>query len=72
MKTPQLLLLKIEREFWQSDHVRLFGRDYGKRMEKAGFKVIEDRFIDEMPREQAIRYCLPLGEIMYHAIKPVD
>lgn len=61
-----------EREFWQSDHVRLFGRDYGKRMEKAGFKVIEDRFIDEMPREQAIRYCLPLGEIMYHAIKPVD
>ena len=59
-----------EREFWQSDHVRLFGLDYGNRMEKAGFKVIEDNLVKELPKEDVIKYCLPKDEIIYHAIKP--
>ena len=28
-----------ETHFWQKDHVRLYGLDYPKRLEKAGFKV---------------------------------
>ncbi|MFN6085438.1 MAG: SAM-dependent methyltransferase, partial [Fluviicola sp.] len=28
-----------EKHFWQKDHVRLFGNDYPKWLEKAGFRV---------------------------------
>ena len=28
-----------EKHFWQKDHVRLYGLDYPKKLEKAGFKV---------------------------------
>lgn len=56
-----------EREhlYWQSDHVRLFGLDYGKRLQKAGFKVTEDRYVMELPQETIKRYALPPQEIIY-------
>lgn len=54
-----------ERIYWQSDHVRLFGLDYGKRLEKAGFKVTEDRYVMELPDETVTRYALPANEIIY-------
>ncbi|RRB07316.1 methyltransferase domain-containing protein [Larkinella rosea] len=54
-----------ERLFWQSDHVRLFGRDYAERLAKGGFTVIEDRFVFELPREEVKRFSLPAGEIIY-------
>jgi len=41
-----------EKIYWQSDHVRLYGLDYGKRLESAGFKVIEDKFVMELPEEE--------------------
>ena len=59
-----------ERLFWQDDHVRLFGRDYGQRLEKGGFKVTEDRFVmDELSKEEAKRFALPGSEIIYFCQK---
>lgn len=58
-----------ERVYWQSDHVRLFGMDYGKRLEKAGFSVIEDRYVMELPEETVKRYALPPKEIIYFCAK---
>lgn len=54
-----------ERIYWQSDHLRLFGLDYGKRLEKAGFKVTEDRYVMELPKETVNQYALPANEIIY-------
>jgi len=34
--------------FWQFDHVRLYGRDFADRLEKAGFKVKTDKFLISM------------------------
>ncbi len=55
-----------EKHFWQDDHLRLFGRDYGRRLEKGGFKVTEDRFVmDELTAEEVKRYALPANEVIY-------
>ena len=53
----------------QDDHVRLFGLDYGKRLEKAGFKVKECDFINELDPKLVERYALPKGEIIYFCEK---
>jgi hypothetical protein len=58
-----------ERIYWQDDHVRLFGMDYGRRLEKAGFTVTEDRFVMEMDPEKVRRYALPPNEIIYFCAK---
>lgn len=58
-----------ERIYWQSDHVRLFGMDYGKRLQKAGFQVTEDRYVMELPEETVKRYALPPKEIIYFCAK---
>lgn len=58
-----------ERIYWQSDHLRLFGMDYGKRLEQAGFQVTEDRFVMELPEETVKRYALPPKEIIYFCAK---
>ena len=59
-----------ERLFWQDDHVRLFGRDYGQRLEKGGFNVTEDRFVmDELTPEEVKRFALPASEIIYFCQK---
>jgi SAM-dependent methyltransferase len=58
-----------EKVFWQNDHLRLFGRDYNKVLEKAGFRVKEDRFVQEMPKSKSERYALPLEEIIYYCEK---
>ena len=58
-----------ERVYWQDDHVRLYGLDYGKRLEKAGFHVTEDKFVMELPKERVERYALPPKEIIYFCAK---
>lgn len=58
-----------ERVFLQSDHLRLFGKDYGIQLAKAGFKVTEDDFVMQLPAEKAKRYALPTGEIVYFCQK---
>ena len=58
-----------ERVYWQSDHVRLFGLDYGKRLEKAGFKVTEDRYVMDLDPKLVEKYALPGNEIIYFCEK---
>ena len=59
-----------EKHFWQDDHLRLFGRDYGKRLEKGGFKVTEDRFVmEQLTPEEVKLFALPANEIIYFCQK---
>jgi len=59
-----------EKHFLQNDHLRLFGRNYGKELEKGGFKVTEDRFVmDELSKAEVQRYSLPGEEIVYFCQK---
>ena len=44
-----------ERLYWQSDHLRLFGLDYGKKLEEAGFKVTESDFINELNAVECLK-----------------
>jgi SAM-dependent methyltransferase len=58
-----------ERIYGQKDHLRLFGRDYSKKLAAAGFKVTEVDFIKELSSEQVERYALPKDEIIYFCEK---
>lgn len=58
-----------ERLYWQDDHVRLYGLDYGNLLRSAGFEVKEDKFVEEMDLSLAKRYALPIGEIIYFCQK---
>ena len=58
-----------ERLYWQDDHLRLFGLDYGKRLEAAGFKVTEDDFVNKLDSSLVQRFALPKGEIVYFCQK---
>lgn len=58
-----------ERIFGQNDHVRNYGTDYGKRLERAGFTVKEDRFVMELPKGKVKRFALPSEEIIYFCKK---
>ena len=55
--------------YWQSDHLRLFGLDYGKRLAAVGFKVTESNFINELDFNLIERYALQEGEIIYFCEK---
>ncbi|MDN5200833.1 methyltransferase domain-containing protein [Fulvivirgaceae bacterium BMA10] len=58
-----------EQVFGQDDHVRLYGKDYSKRLEKAGFKVTEDEFIHEIDPSWIQKFALPKDEIIYFCTK---
>ncbi len=54
-----------EKHFGQYDHVRFHGLDYGERLKKGGFDVIEEDYVNEFPPEIAERYRLQKNEILY-------
>lgn len=58
-----------ERLYWQSDHLRLFGRDYGDKLTTAGFRVTESNFINEIDPKLVERYALDKNEIVYYCQK---
>ncbi|MBR10765.1 MAG: SAM-dependent methyltransferase [Rickettsiales bacterium] len=57
-----------EKMFGQDDHVRMYGKDYGKRLSSVGFKVSEETFSNELSREEFERFALP-NEIIYRVDK---
>lgn len=59
-----------EKIFGQDDHVRLFGKDYSKRIEKSGLKAQEEKFSSGFSEEEAEHFGISRGEIIYKAIKP--
>jgi SAM-dependent methyltransferase len=58
-----------ERLFGQSDHQRKYGRDYGDRLRKAGFKVTDDNYLQSLSEDVRKRYALPAEEIIYFCEK---
>jgi len=62
---------KREREkiFGQDDHVRKYGRDYPKRIEMAGLKAVEDRFVFGLTKETVFRYGLSASEVIYIGVR---
>ena len=59
-----------EKRFGQYDHVRSHGRDYPKRLEAAGFKVILENYVKEFEPAIIKRFRLPEDEIIYLSFKP--
>jgi SAM-dependent methyltransferase len=58
-----------EKAFGQSDHLRIYGRDYGKKLSAAGFEVLADQFVKNLPDEVRKKHALPIDEIIYFCKK---
>ena len=54
-----------EKHFWQYDHVRLYGLDYQKKLEAAGFEVEIYDYHQDMPKEQYEKYRFHPDELLY-------
>lgn len=54
-----------EKYYWQKDHVRLFGQDYPKWLEKAGFRVTVFDKESKYDQKLIARYRLQKEEILY-------
>lgn len=59
------------REFGQYDHVRVYGLDYYKRLEHAGFIVEQVDYTKQIPAADVEKYCLEKGEILPVVRKPL-
>ncbi len=59
-----------EEMFGQDDHVRRYGKDYSARIEQAGLRAVEDRFVDSLGEDQRVRYGVSRGETIFVGIKP--
>lgn len=58
-----------EKIFGQDDHVRLFGKDYSKRIARAGLTAIEDQFVNRLTTEEQNKFGLSAGEVLYKGVK---
>ena len=58
-----------ERAFGQSDHVRIYGRDYIDRLNAAGFLVRADDFVMRYTPGEIVRYGLKPDEMIYFCRK---
>jgi SAM-dependent methyltransferase len=58
-----------EKIFGQADHVRKFGKDYSKRVERSGLTCFEDHFAQTMPDADVKRFGIMKGEVIYKAVK---
>ena len=65
INTPQLR----EKYYYQSDHLRLYGRDYPARLVRAGFRVQILNYALLLPLPTAQRFALRLDEPLYLASK---
>lgn len=58
------------RIFGQKDHVRIYGRDYKDRLEKAGFTVKVDNYVRQLGTDVIKKYSLMKEQGIYFCIKP--
>lgn len=58
-----------EKHYWQKDHVRLYGQDYQNRLEKVGFQVKADKFVQELDKQLVSKFALPAEEVIYFCKK---
>ncbi len=61
INTPELR----EKYYWQKDHVRLYGKDYPKRLEEAGFKVETVAYQSKLGNKLTEKYRLNNNEKIY-------
>lgn len=54
-----------EKIFGQDDHVRKFGKDYPKRIERSGLKVVQEDFAQTV----SARFGVSVGEILFKGVK---
>jgi SAM-dependent methyltransferase len=59
-----------ERLFGQKDHVRIYGRDYKDRLEKAGFLVRLDNYVQQLEESKIKKYGLMKNELIFLCSKP--
>jgi len=57
--------------FWQKDHVRLFGLDYGAKLRAAGFDVTEDDYAGSFSSDEVEYYRIWDKETIYLCKKPL-
>jgi hypothetical protein len=57
--------------FGQYDHVRVYGRDYFKKLRTIGFEVEEVNYTTRLTDSQIDRYRLAKGEIIPVCRKPI-
>ena len=69
IENPQASLEERLRLFGQSDHVRIYGRDYKDRLESAGFMVDVIEMNDFMEKRMVKTYGLLKTEKIYHCRK---
>ena len=62
-------LEKRKEAFGQSDHVRIYGKDYLLRLKSAGFIVKEDAFIKKFSNDEIDKYVLDRDEIIFFCTK---
>lgn len=62
--------LEREEKFWQKDHVRLYGKDYSKKLAAAGFEVDVVDYKDKISKELFEKYRLDPQELLYVCRKP--
>ncbi|MGQ9586560.1 MAG: class I SAM-dependent methyltransferase [Anaerolineae bacterium] len=58
-----------KRVFGQSDHVRIYGRDYKERLEGAGFQVRVDDYVRTLEPAVVRRYGLAVDQDIYFCVK---
>ena len=56
--------------FGQEDHVRIYGKDYFKRLMKAGFDVTENTFIRKFNQSETEKFVLDKDEKICFCLKP--
>jgi ubiquinone/menaquinone biosynthesis C-methylase UbiE len=61
-----------EIHFGQNDHQRVYGTDYGHRLQRAGFLLQEDQLAKELSPEEIQRYGIDSKEVLYVVSKPTD
>ena len=56
--------------FGQDDHLRVYGRDYIKRLKEAGFSVTPDTFVQELSDKMIDKLGLMKEEVLFICTKP--
>ena len=54
-----------EKHFRQKDHHRLYGLDFPERLKKAGFRITDRNYTDELDKETIERFRIIKDEYMY-------
>ncbi len=61
-----------EKAFGQGDHVRLYGKDYVKRLQSTGLEAKEIWLNKEITKEVITKHAFPLDEPIFFVRKPVN